>query len=151
MFLANPFVLNSISIIANVWFPEKERGQATAIAGLMAPLGNLIGYIIAGTLAAGVDSEDPIDCMQRLRKLVFVQNAIFSVFAVALIFLIKDKPLIPPSRLAQTFHQIVRPSLKNDLVTLSKNKNVLLTATAFMLLWGNFVALGNVLTPLFKD
>ena len=45
-FVANPFILNSISIIANMWFAEEERARAMAIAGLMAPLGSLLGSFL---------------------------------------------------------------------------------------------------------
>lgn len=62
-FLANPFILNSISIIANLWFAENELARSTAISGLMAPLGSLLGLAVAGVCAAGVDVNDKVDCI----------------------------------------------------------------------------------------
>jgi len=70
--LTNPFVLSVISLIANLWFGDHERNRAAAIIGLMAPVGSLIGLGLAGALAAGVDSADPIDCMDRLELIVYV-------------------------------------------------------------------------------
>ena len=40
-----------------MWFSDEERGRATAIAGLMAPLGALLGLAMTGAIAAGVDLE----------------------------------------------------------------------------------------------
>jgi len=70
--LTNPFVLSVISLIANLWFGEHERAKATAIIGLMAPVGSLLGLTLAGVLAAGVDTADPVDCMDRLELIVYV-------------------------------------------------------------------------------
>ena len=50
-FIANPLVLGSISVISNLWFSDDERAKATAIAGLMAPLGSLIGLALTGVFA----------------------------------------------------------------------------------------------------
>ena len=65
-------MLSVISLIANLWFGDHERNRAAAIIGLMAPVGSLIGLGLAGALAAGVDSADPIDCMDRLELIVYV-------------------------------------------------------------------------------
>ena len=64
-FSANPLVLNSISLIGNLWFSDDERAKATAIAGLMAPVGALIGLAMTGVFASGIDSTDPEICMER--------------------------------------------------------------------------------------
>ena len=70
-FLANPFVLNSISIISNMWFAEDELARSTAISGLMAPLGSLLGLAVAGVFSSGVDKDDPVDCFNRLKNIVY--------------------------------------------------------------------------------
>ena len=70
--MANPLILNSMSVISNMWFGDADRSRAVAIAGLMAPLGSLIGLALSGILAAGVDAEDPQDCMDRLHSMVYV-------------------------------------------------------------------------------
>ena len=71
-FSANPMILNGISVVANMWFAEDERASATALAGLMAPLGSLFGLGLAGGVAAGMDTEDPVQCMDRLKKIVYI-------------------------------------------------------------------------------
>lgn len=71
-FAANPLVLNSISVIANMWFADEERARCSAISGLMAPLGSLIGLALTGVLSAGVNTDDAQDCFKRFRKIVYV-------------------------------------------------------------------------------
>lgn len=102
-FVANPFILNSISIIANMWFAEEERARAMAIAGLMAPLGSLLGLGLAGIIIIGLDVDDPIECMNHLKKIVYAQNTIFTITVALLLILMREKPVDPPSKTALTF------------------------------------------------
>ena len=105
-FLASPFVLNAISIIGNLWFADDERARSTAISGLMAPLGSLVGFATCGVIATGVDSDDPVDCLERLRKMVWWQNGFFTVFCILFIICAREKPKTPPSKIAMTFRQL---------------------------------------------
>ena len=54
-FVSNPIVLNSTSLIINLWFSEDERAQASTIAGLMVPIGCLLGLVLTGMLSTDVD------------------------------------------------------------------------------------------------
>ena len=56
-FIANPFILNSISIIANLWFPDHQRARSTAISALMPSIGSILGLGMAGVLAMGVTTD----------------------------------------------------------------------------------------------
>jgi len=38
----------------------------------MAPLGALLGLAMTGVFAAGVDVDDPVDCMNRLKKIIWI-------------------------------------------------------------------------------
>ena len=60
--LSSPIVLNSISLVQNVWFGDEERAKATAIAGLTSPLGSLTGLVLSGALSAGAEVTDQSDC-----------------------------------------------------------------------------------------
>ena len=104
-FTANPLILNSIAVIANVWFADDERAQAMAIASLMAPLGSLLGLTISGVIAAGVDETDPVDCYNRFTSMVYIQNGIFTGLLLAVFLFVREKPKTPPSRTAMTFKQ----------------------------------------------
>ena len=96
-FIANPFAINAISIIANIWVADDERGKSTSISGLMSPLGSLVGFGLCGVFAAGVDSDDPVDCLNRLKTMVWWQNGFFTVTCLLFIVLIREKPQSPPS------------------------------------------------------
>lgn len=50
--------MNAMSVVANMWFADNERAKATAISGLMGPLGALLGLGLAGAVAAGMDVKD---------------------------------------------------------------------------------------------
>ena len=72
-FVASPMILNSISLIANLWFADNERARATAISGLMPSLGSIIGLGMTGVIAAGVDEDSSADlCMEKFNVIIYV-------------------------------------------------------------------------------
>ena len=150
-FVANPFILNSISIIANMWFADNERARCIAISGLTGPFGSLLGLALTGVISIGIDIDDVAMCTSRLKQIIYGQNIIFTVFVLLFIILFREKPETPPSKTALTFRLLSQTGIKEDIRTLSANRNFLLTATTFVIMWGNFIALGNTLTPIFND
>lgn len=44
--IGSPLLVGGISIIANQWFGDNERGKATAIMTLSNPVGFFISYIV---------------------------------------------------------------------------------------------------------
>lgn len=65
-FISNPLVLNAITTIANLWFSDDDRAKATAIAGLMAPLGSLLGLGLTGAISTGMEEQPEQDiCMDK--------------------------------------------------------------------------------------
>ena len=64
--------MNSISTIANTWFSENEIGQSTAISSLVMPVGSIVGLGLAGVVAAGIDVDDPVECMDCLKQMVYI-------------------------------------------------------------------------------
>lgn len=150
-FSANPLILNSISVIANLWFGDDERARCTAICGLMAPLGSLLGLAMTGVIAAGVDSDNQQDCLSRFKELLYIQNGITTFFCILLFLMFREKPAHPPSKLALTFRLLSTTGICEDMGTLLRNRNYMLTCITFVIMWGNYITLGNVLTPLFGD
>jgi len=51
--IAQPMIMNAISIIANVWFGDKQRALATSLAGLSNPVGGLISLVTIGVVFSG--------------------------------------------------------------------------------------------------
>ena len=64
--LSIPMLLSAISLIANLWFSDDQRGTATSLMGIAMPCGSMIGLLISGLLCAGMDSKDPVDCLSRI-------------------------------------------------------------------------------------
>ena len=46
--------MGGLSIIANFWFGDLERGKATAVMTVSNPLGMLVGFVIQGIYAARI-------------------------------------------------------------------------------------------------
>ena len=149
-YLVNPFILNSISIVSNMWFAENELARSTAISGLMAPFGSLLGLAVAGVFSSGVDTEDPVDCFNRLKKIVYTQNIIYTTTCVLLLIFFREKPTEPPSKLSLTFKKLSQYGILEDMKTLIKNRNFLYCMLCFTIVWGSYITLGNCLTPMFS-
>ena len=49
--------LNSMIIVTNIWFSDKERATAMSILAIGMPLGGLVSFIITGIKFAGIDPE----------------------------------------------------------------------------------------------
>ena len=72
----------------------------------MAPVGTLLGLIIAGICAAGVVETDPEDCYNRLKAIVYIQNGIYTVTCILVLVFMREKPEKPPSKLALTMMKL---------------------------------------------
>ena len=107
-FLASPSIYASIGLISNLWFADDERGKSTAVGGLMAPLGSVIGFIVCGAVAAGLDPDnpDPAECMAKYKTMIWIQNIVYTVFCLAFILLVREKPKTPPSALSMTYEKL---------------------------------------------
>ena len=72
-FISNPLVLNAITTIANLWFSDDDRAKATAIAGLMAPLGSLLGLGLTGAISTGLEEHPDQDvCMEKFEIILWI-------------------------------------------------------------------------------
>ena len=72
----------------------------------MAPLGSLVGLGLTGVIAAGVDVDDPVDCMQRLEEMIWIQNIVITITCVLLFIFHREKPVSPPSKLSLTYSNV---------------------------------------------
>ena len=54
-----PIILNGLSIMIINWFKAEEKARATAVVAVGATFGGLLGNIIPGIFAAGLDKTDP--------------------------------------------------------------------------------------------
>ena len=53
-----------------------------------------------------------------------------------------------PSKLSLTFRKLSQFGIMEDMKTLFKNRNFLFNMLTFVIVWGDYITLANVLTPL---
>jgi len=151
--MAAPLILNGISVVAGVWFSDKQRNIATSLAGLAAPLGNMTSLIIVGIVFAGyalsVDlKENGADLRHRIKLLLLIQNCIDSVFDIGLFIFIKEKPDVAPSRSATEKPPDV--NFLKEVKDLLSQKDYVLIMTIFTFCFGIYTTSGAILGPIFE-
>ena len=146
-----PLCTNAISLIANQWFADDERGTATALISLSIPLGSLTSLVLDGVAANGLDETDPVACFNVIKIVTYVQNILITTFGLLTLLLFKEKPEYPPSKLALIKAEASNAGLANDLKVLWSNKNYLANLWVFTFTWGTYSVVGNLLTPLFGE
>jgi len=98
-----PFGFNSISMIAEVWFSDKQRATATSFMGISDIIGILATFLIQAivTKAGYFRSTTPFEEIRsQTYNLMFVEGALTIIIASAFIFIMKEKPEHPPSKVA---------------------------------------------------
>lgn len=117
----------------------------------MVPLGNLVGLVMTGAIAAGVDSESPADCKARLETITYTQNGIVTVITIVFLLFFREKPPYPPSKMALTTTIISKGGVSKDFKVLAKNGGFVLVIINFTVLYGNFLLLGRIISAVFAD
>ena len=111
-------------------------------------VGSVVGLVISGVLAAGLDKNDKEACFKVLSQITLVQNILMTVICVLLIIFFRERPKHAPSSVA-----FVKQSRKRLGWTMYKkllsNKMYIGNAVIFTILWGTYTAIGNLLSPLF--
>ena len=106
-----PMTTGAISIIANYWFGDKERGRATSIMALSSPFGMLVSFFIQAAYSYRIEQQFPYIApppppstqenevvRANIYNLLFVENCMITV-AVVYFFVVfnQSKPPSPPS------------------------------------------------------
>lgn len=158
---AAPFQMGGLSIIANYWFGDQERGKATAIMTVSNPLGMLVGFTIQGIyghrihtmqegLTKGTPEYDQV-IRENIDNMYFMENILISICAVYFfVFFTASRPPTPPSYVAMRNHSSITQGLKADLGTLLSNKNYLLIMTVFSLMYCVYAGFGIFLDYIFS-
>jgi len=149
-----PFLLNAIGIVAVVWFGEKERNVATTISGLCNICGSVLGLLISGWCALSFNDltiADPTykqTVKDSCYKIILIENIILTTTALPFIFIIKEAPPTPPSCLDAK--DLGSKNSSGELKQLLRNKNYILMALPFSVLFGLMNGIGNILSPFFQ-
>mmetsp|Transcript_20472 Transcript_20472/g.44528 ORF Transcript_20472/g.44528 Transcript_20472/m.44528 type:complete len:473 (-) Transcript_20472:36-1454(-) len=141
--IAQPFFTNMPTTIAASWFPKDERDIATAIGSLFNPIGMAVGTILPSLYVVG----DNVSV--SMKDLMLMEFIIMIATSVIIILLFRGKPEIPPSVSEQS--KINNKSrLREDFVSLAKNRNFVILTVCFGTGLGFFNALLTVFEQLVK-
>ena len=116
-----PAILNSPAKIAATWFDEKSRVIVTSVCCISNTIGVMMGFIIH-TFIIEENTVNPKIFKKDFRNYIIVEAVISSIFGIAFIFLIKEKPERPPSKSQENQNKIKRPFIE-ELKELKQNKN----------------------------
>lgn len=128
--LAQPFVLTAPTHYSNLWFSPRGRCSATAIASLANPFGGALGQLINPFL---VTSPSDIPNMTLYVAIITTAIVIPSFFI----------PIRPPTPSSPALKE-ARPSMRESLLLLGKNRNFFLLLVPFTI----YVALFNSATSI---
>ncbi|KAF1813804.1 MFS general substrate transporter [Eremomyces bilateralis CBS 781.70] len=131
---AQPFVLAAPTRYSDLWFSDKGRVSATAVATLANPFGGAIGQLISPLWA-----EKPED----VPNMVLYVAVISSVICIPSFF-IPATPPTPPSASSA----LPKPSIRKSLVELRSNTSFYLLFTAFTIYLSFFNALSSLLNQI---
>ena len=99
----NPFFINVQSIIANKWFGDHERALATALQIIAMPLGSASSFAMTGLWF----KDEEMDFKEAFKNLMIVQAAITGVVWCLLNLVLKEKPDVPPSSIAEVPYEFL--------------------------------------------
>jgi len=69
----------------------------TALCGLSIPGGNLVAFILSGIIFKGIENTDSQGVEDMLNQAIMVTNYWITFICIPYMFMIKDKPILPPS------------------------------------------------------
>jgi sugar phosphate permease len=134
--LAQPFVLAAPTRYSNLWFSDRGRVSATALASLANPFGGALGQLIGpfwATDASGIPN-------------VVLYTAIISSVAALPVFFIPKAPPTPPSAIAAA----PKLDLRAALSELPRNIPFWLIFIPFSVFVGFFNATSSLLNPMLE-
>ncbi len=127
--VAQPFILNSVTVMAARWFPLKERATAAGIAVLFQYLGIIVAMAATPFLAI----KYTIPGMLNIFGVISIISAIvFFVF-------VKERPLTPPCPAEQDERTSVLEGLKH----IFKQRNMIIAILLFFIGLGMFNAVST--------
>ena len=87
-------MIQAPSKIAGIWFGDQERATATTIGALSGPIGSVVGFVFPVFF---IDDET----LEEMYTYLFWQAVYVTAAAGPIIFLIRNRPAVPPSSTAK--------------------------------------------------
>ncbi|XP_076039064.1 histamine transporter [Oratosquilla oratoria] len=135
------FILGIPPRLAAVWFGQDQVSTACAIGVFGNQFGIALGFLLPPTLIPSVDDKDIVGF--RLSLMFYTVAIICTILFVAIIFLFREKPLLPPSTAAITHEENL--SYMQGIVRLMKNRGYVLLLLSYGMNVGVFYAISTLL------
>ena len=142
--ISYPISLSAATIIANKWYNDKERALVTSMCGLAIPLGSIVSFVMAGLIF----TSDIAKVRQEMYNLLWYQNVWITLITVPFVFIIKDKPVNPPSLVSTQ-----EPAERNFCIGIGdvmKNKSYVLLLVIFGFIDGSFISFSDIISMIFS-
>eukprot|EP00347_Sterkiella_histriomuscorum_P001701 403371011 len=123
--ICQPFLLNAPPKLSGNWFGEKERIYATSIGANANVLGISLGCFLPSIFVQDSDILDPASARYHIFQVMLVTAIISTVVCIPVLFTFQDRP---PTPSAYDEVQVVQTSLKDDMISLVKNKGFMLAS-----------------------
>ena len=142
-------------MVANTWFPDKERATASAIMILANPFSLVVSFGIQGYYSgrgffpadATVDDESLVK--RGADWIILCQTFLTTILVIYFVLVYRDKPKYPPSKMAENVsHNIAGGSVWKETWNLMKMKNFMLLCFCFCILYGASSTIGLVMNPI---
>ena len=143
----NAFFINAQTIIVNKWFTDKERALATALYLVASPIGGGASFGMTGLWFKNVDMADSQEFLSAFKTLMITQFIITAGIWIMFNLIIKEKPDIPPSAVAEVRYEPL--DFKQSIQVMRENSNFFLLIIAYSLPFGSFLAVGALVSSLF--
>ena len=159
--LSSPMTTCAVSIVANLWFGDQERGRATALMLVSNPLGILVSFSIQAVYSDKINREvtalvNPTPTeegnifVRNIYEMLFWETIGTSIGCIYFWIVFRtSKPPTPPSLVAMRRQTSITQGMWNDVKTISKNKNYIIIFCFFSLVYATYAAYGMILDYLF--
>jgi len=111
--LAQPYFLNMPAALASLWFPLKERDNATTLCSLANPLGSAIGSILPAIFVIR-EGDDDDGNVEGVRSLLLTQMTVAIITLMTIYISFQPRPRLPPTKSAAIARQINGNNGGND-------------------------------------
>ncbi|XP_055042528.2 heme transporter FLVCR1 [Misgurnus anguillicaudatus] len=144
--VAQVFILGLPSRIASVWFGPSEVSTACATAVLGNQLGVAIGFLLPPVLVPNT-AEDKELMGYNISIMFYGTAAISTLLFFLTVFVIKDKPPLPPSKAQAVLCETPDEdySYKKSIINLFKNKPFILLLISYGIMTGTFYSVSTLL------
>lgn len=146
---------NIIGLIANTWFPEKERSTASALMIMANTVSVVVAFVIVGYYSGqGYFPKDALPGEPIVKEgvdwVLFDQSVITTFFVFFFVATFREKPKYPPSKMAITVKEHFEgASLWRETANMMKIRNFVLLCVSFAIMYASVAAIGVCMSPLF--